>query len=84
MLETRQGLKVHHLVLQETGLFQVMVNMIMCRLPLSGEDDVVLLDGVLDYVGGRQYLLSMLLSVSLNTMNLCCMGSPLHLSIVHL
>ena len=61
-----------------------MVDTVVCRLPLLGEDDVVLLNGILDYVGGRQYLLSMLLGVSLDTTDLCRMGSPLHLSIVHL
>ena len=58
--------------------------MVVCRFPLPGEDDVVLFDGVLDHVGRSQDLLSMLLGVSLNTTDLCHMGSPLHLSIVHL
>ena len=66
------------------GLLQVTVDTVVCCLPLLGEDDVVLLDGVLDYVGRRQHLLSMLLGVHLDTMDLCHMGSPLHLSIVHL
>ena len=52
--------------------------------PLLGEDNIVLLDGVLDHIGGCQHLLSMLLGVGLNTMDLCHMGSPLHLSIIHL
>ena len=84
MLETRQGLEIHHPVLQETNVLQATVNTLMCRLPLPGEDDVVLFNGVLDHVGGRQHLLSMLFSVGLNMTNLCCMSSPLHLSIVHL
>ena len=61
-----------------------MVDMTMCHLPLLTEDNIVLFDGVLDHVGRRQDLLSMLLSVSLNTMDLCHMGSPFHFSIVHL
>ena len=61
-----------------------MVNTVMCHFPLPAEDDVVLLDGVFDGVGSRQDLLTMLLSVGLNTMDLCHMGSPLYLSIVHL
>ena len=84
MLETRQGLEIHHLVLQETSLFRVMVDSIMHRLPLLGEDDVVLLNGILDHVGGGQHLLSMLFGVGFNATDLCHMGSPLHLSIVHL
>ena len=84
LLETRQGLKIHHPVLQETSLFRAMVDTIVRHLPLLREDDVVLLDGILDHIGGCQHLLSMLLSVSLNTMDLCRMGSPLHLSIVNL
>ena len=84
MLETRQGLKIHHPVLQETSLFQVTVDTIVCRLPLLREDDIVLLNGILDHVGGGQHLLLMLFSVGLNAMDLCHMGSPLHLSIIHL
>ena len=60
------------------------VDMIMCCLPLLGEDDVVLLNDVLDHIGRCQHLLLMLLGVGLNMMDLCRMGSPLHLSIVHL
>ena len=84
LLETGQGLEIYHLVLQETGLLQAMIDMVMCHLPFLGEDDVVLLDGILDYIGGRQHLLSMLLGIGLNMTNLCHMGSPLHLSIIHL
>ena len=60
------------------------VNMVVHHLSLLREDDVVLLDGVLDYVGCSQHLLLMLLGVGLDMTDLCCMGSPLHLSIVHL
>ena len=67
-----------------TDILRTMVDMAMCFFPLLGEDDVVLLNGILDYIGGRQHLLSMLLGIGLNTTNLCHMGSPLHLSIVHL
>ena len=56
----------------------------MCRLPLLSEDDVVLLDGIFDRVGGRQDLLSVLLGIGLNATNLRRMGSPFHFSIVHL
>ena len=83
-METRQGLKIHHPVLQEMGLLRATVNTIMCHLPLLREDDIILLDGVLDDIGCRQYLLSMLLSIGLNTTDLCHMSSPLHLGIVHL
>ena len=61
-----------------------MVDMTMCRFPLFSKDDIVFLDGVLDHISGCQYLLSMLLGVGLNTMDLCHMGSPFHLSIIHL
>ena len=60
------------------------VDTVICCLPLPSEDDVVLFNGVLDYIGRRQDLLSMLLGVGLDMTDLCCMGSPLHLSIVHL
>ena len=66
------------------GILQVMINAVVCRLPLPGEDDVVLFDGVLDHVSGQQNLLSMLFGVGLDTTDLCRMDSPLHLSIVHL
>ena len=62
----------------------MMVNLVVCRLPLLKEDDVVLLNSVLDHVGCSQNLLSMFLGVRLNMTNLCCMGSPFHLSIIHL
>ena len=83
-METCQRLEIHHPVLQEKDLLRMMVDTDVCCLPLLGEDDVVLLDGVLDHVGRCQHLLSMLLGVSLDTMNLCRMGSPFHLSIIHL
>ena len=84
MLETRQGLEIHHPVPQETDVLQMTVNTAMCRFPLLGKDDVVLLDGVLDHIGGGQHLLSMLLGVGFDMTDLSCMGSPLYLSIVHL
>ena len=56
----------------------------MCCLPLLGEDDVVLLNGVLDHIGCCKDLLTMLLSIGLDMTNLCCMGSPFHFSIVDL
>ena len=83
-METCQRLEVHHMIPQEKDLLQMMVNIVVCCFPLLGEDDVVLLNGILDIVGRFQHLLLMLLGVSFNTMNLCCMGSPLHLSIIHL
>ena len=58
--------------------------MIMCHLSLLTEDDVVLLNGVFDCVSRRQDLLSMLLGVGLDTTDLCRMGSPFYLSIIHL
>ena len=56
----------------------------MRRLPLLPEDHVVLLDRVFNGVGRCQDLLTMLLGVGLDTTNLCRMGSPFYLSIVHL
>ena len=84
MLETRQGLEIHHPVLQEAYLLRTTVDTVVCCFPLPGEDDVVLFDGVLDHVGGRQNLLSMLFGVGLDTTDLSRMGSPLYFSIVHL
>ena len=66
------------------GLLQATVNTVVCRLPLLGEDDVVLFNGILNHIGSHQYLLSMLLGIGLDTMDLCRMGSPLHLGIIHL
>ena len=60
------------------------VDPVMHRLPPPGEDDIVLFDGILDYVGRRQHLLAILLSVCLNLTNLGRMGSPFHLCIIHL
>ena len=61
-----------------------MVDPVMRHLPLLGKDDVVLLDSMLDYVGHCQHLLTVLLSICLNPMDLGCVGSPFHLSIIHL
>ena len=84
LLETRQGLEVHDLVLQKTDVFQMTVNAVMHHLPLLPEDHIVFLDGVFNSVGCGQDLLTMLLGVGLDMMNLCHMSSPFHLSIVHL
>ena len=62
----------------------MMVDPIVCCFPLLGEDHVVFLNGILDHVGCCQYLLTMLFGIHLNTMNLCHVGSPLHLGVVHL
>ena len=83
-METQQGLEIYHPVLQKMGLLRAMVDMVVCCLPLLGEDDVILLNSVLDHIGHCQHLLSMLLGVGLDTTNLCRMGSPLYLGIVHL
>ena len=84
LLKTRQCLEIYHPIPQKEDILRAMVDMVVCHLPLLGEDDVVLLDGVFNFVGCRQHLLSMLLRVGLYTTDLCCMGSPLYLSIVHL
>ena len=60
------------------------VNALVRRLPLLGKDHVVLLYGVLDDIGRSQYLLSVLLGIHLNPMDLGSVGSPFHLCIVHL
>ena len=84
MLETRQGFEIYHSVPQEKDISRATVNTVVCCLPLPGEDDIVLFNGVLDYVGRGQNLLSMLLGVGLDMTDLCRMGSPLHLSVIHL
>ena len=66
------------------SLFRMTVDAIVCHLPFLGEDDVVLLDGILDDVGHSQHLLLILLGIRLDLTNLGCMGSPLPFSIVHL
>ena len=83
MLKTRQSLEIYYLVLQETVILRTMVDVVVCRLPLLRENDI-LLNGILDHIGRCQYLLLMLLGVSLDMMDLSRMGSPLHLSIIHL
>ena len=83
LLKTQQSLEIYHPVLQEKDLLRTTVNTVMHCLPLLREDDV-LLNGILDHIGRCQYLLSILLSISLDTTDLCRMGSPLHFSIVHL
>ena len=65
-------------------VLQTMVDPVMSHLPLLSEDDIVLLNDVLNYVGHCQHLLSVLLSIHLNTMNLGRMGSPFHFGIIHL
>ena len=52
LLETRKTLEIHHPVLQEKNLLRTTIDALMRRLPLLGEDDIVLLDGILDDVGG--------------------------------
>ena len=87
-METRQGLEIHNLILQEMKLFRATVDAVVRHLPLLTKDHIVLLngifDGVLDHIGCRKDLLSMLLGVSLDVTDLCHMGSPLYFSIVHL
>ena len=84
LLETTQSLKVYHSVLQEAKFFQLTVNAVMRHLPLLPKDHVVLLDGVFNGIGRCQDLLMMLLGVGFDMTDLCRMGSPLNLSIVHL
>ena len=61
-----------------------MIDVLMRRLPFLREDHIILLNCVLDNVGCGQNLLSILLGVHLNPSDLSPMGSPLHLSVVHL
>ena len=84
MLKTRQGLEVHEPILQKTDVFRTTVDAVVRRLPFLPKDDVVLLDGVFDCVSSCQDLLTMLLGVGLDTMDLCRMSSPFNFSIVHL
>ena len=56
----------------------------MCCLPLLGEDDIILLNGVLDDIGSGQHLLLILLGVRLDSTDLGPVGSPFHLCIIHL
>ena len=83
-MKASQRLEINHPVLQETNLLRTTVDTVVCHFPLLGEDDVILLNGILDYVGCGQHLLSVLLGVGLNMTDLCRMGSPLYFSIVHL
>ena len=84
LLKTQQSLEINHPVLQKTVILWTTVNAVVCHLPLLREDNIVLLNGILDHIGHCQHFLSMLLGVGLDTTDLCHMGSPLHLSIVHL
>ena len=60
------------------------VDTVVRHLPFLPKDHIVLLDGIFDRVGSGQDFLTVFLGVGLDTTNLCCMGSPLHFSIVHL
>ena len=60
------------------------INVLVCHLPLLGEDDIVILNGILDHLGCGQCLLSILLSIHLDPADLGSMGSPFYLCIVHL
>ena len=60
------------------------INAIVCRLPLLGEDHIVLFNHVLDPVGSSQDLLTVLLSIRLNLTDLGPVGPLLPFSIVHL
>ena len=84
LLETRQSLEIHDSIFQKSNVFRTTVDAVVRRLLLLPEDHIVLLDGIFDCAGSRQDLLTMLLSVGLDTTDLCHMSSPLHLSIVHL
>ena len=83
-METQEAFKVHHPVFQEQDLLQTMIDALVHHLPLLGEDHIVLLYRVLDYVGRGQHLLSTLLGVSFDPTDLSSMGSPFTLSVVHL
>ena len=61
----------------------MMIDALMRRLPLLGEDYIILLYGILNDVGRGQRLLSVLLGIRLNLSDLGPMGLPLHLSIIH-
>ena len=60
------------------------IDVILGHFPFLGEDHIVLLDCVLDHVGSGKYLLTVLLSICLDLMDLGPMGSPLPFSIVRL
>ena len=84
LLKPQKSLKVHNPIPQEKGVFGTMVNPVMGRLPLLGENHVVLLNGVLDNVGRSQNFLSVLLGIRFDLMDLGSVGPPFHLCIVHL
>ena len=44
LLETQETLEVNNAILEETVFLQSTINLIMGRLPLLGEDSVVLQD----------------------------------------
>ena len=60
------------------------IDVLVRCLPLLREDNVILLNGILNDVGCGQHLLSILLGIRLDLTDLSPMGSPLHLSVVHL
>ena len=84
MLKAGQSLEIHELILQQANVFRTTVNTIVCRLPLLPKDHVVFLDGIFNRAGSSQDLLMMFLGVGLDATDLCRMGSPLHLGIIHL
>ena len=62
----------------------MIVDVVVHCLPFLSEDHVVLLDRIFDGVGHGENLLTMFLSIGLDTTNLCRMSSPFHLGIIHL
>ena len=84
LLETRETLKVNHLVLEEKVFLQMTVNPIMGCLPLTREDAIVLHNHFLNPVSGQQGLHMTLLGICLNSMDLGSMSPPFPLCVINL
>ena len=84
LLESQETLKFHNTSLEEKMIFQMTINLIVCYLPLFGEDTVVPHYCLRYLICCHQGFLMTLLSVCLNPSNLCPMGIPLLFCIIHL
>ena len=70
--------------LEDLVFVSPMIDLLVGRLPLFGEDTIVLHHCLFNLVGCSQDLLSVLLGIHFNLPNLSAMGIPLPLRIIHL
>ena len=84
LLKSRKTLKFYNMSLEDLVFVSPTIDLLVGRLPLFGEDMVVLHHCLFNLVGCSQDLLSVLLCICFNLPNLSAMGIPLPLCIIHL